>query len=106
MIRTRISVPATAAPGEVVQIRTIASHPMESGFRRDVRGDIIPQDILVSFVCRYNGAEVFRTDFFPGTAANPYLTFFLIAETSGPIEFQWTDQHGTVTTEQRTLEVS
>ena len=106
MIRTRISVPSTAARGDVVQIRTIASHPMETGFRRDIRGDVIPQDILIRFVCRYNGTEVFRTDFFPGTAANPYLTFFLTASESGPIVFEWTDQHGTVTTEERTIEVS
>ena len=81
-------------PGEVIEIKTLIRHRMESGFRRDNRGQLVARDILTAFSCTYAGREVFRAEFFPAIAANPLLSFFLVATETGMLEFRWTDQHG------------
>ena len=105
MPKARISAPPTAKPGEIISIRTLISHPMESGFRRDSSGAQIPRNILTEFVCLYNGRQTFRAELHPAIAANPFLAFHLRADVSGTLEFRWTDQRGEVTTETRDLVV-
>lgn len=99
MTKIRIAVPDTAKHGEVIEIKTLIAHPMETGFRRDSVGKAIPRDILSDFVCLYNGAEVFRAEFHPAVAANPFLSFFTTATESGEMEFRWTDQDGATVSE-------
>ncbi len=106
MAKVRISVPETAAKGDIIEIKTLISHPMESGFRRGAMGEAIPRNILKEFKCLYNGEEVFRAEFFPAVTANPFLTFFTRAVDSGELEFVWTDQHGEVTSEKASLTVT
>ncbi len=103
MLNVRISAPESAAPGQLIEIKTLISHPMESGFRRDAVGKPIPRNILTEFVCFFDEREIFRADFFPAVAANPYLSFFTRVTASGTLTFQWTDQHGQVTREARRL---
>ena len=79
---------------------------METGFRRDLAGDAIPVHIIERFICTYNGKEVFRADFHPAVAANPYLTFHTVATESGRLEFAWHDDDGRVYTESAEIEVS
>ena len=105
MARALINVPKIARRGELVEIRVLISHLMESGQRRDERGEIIPRDIIHSFVCAYNGEEVLRADFFPAISANPYLAFSTVAQDSGSITFTWIDDHGTVQTESAAITV-
>lgn len=94
MTRIRIAAPDTASPGEVIEVRTLIQHPMESGFRRDARGGAIPRDIITRFECRYLGELVFAADFFPAIAANPFLTFHVRARETGTLTLTWTDQSG------------
>ena len=89
-----INVPAKAKRGEIIEIRTLTSHIMETGFRRTAAGDLVPRDIITSFTCRYNGTEIFRADLFPAIAANPYLAFFTVATESGKFEFEWIGDNG------------
>jgi sulfur-oxidizing protein SoxZ len=106
MAQARISVPKTAAKGEVIEIKTLIQHPMETGFRRDPEGNIIPVHIIDRFVCTYNDEEVFRADFHPSIAANPYLTFRTVATESGRLEFTWHDDDGSVYRESTEIEVA
>ena len=94
MARALIHIPANARRGEVIEIKTLISHVMETGYRIGVTGQPIPRDIIENFVCLYNGEEVFRAQFFPAIAANPYVSFFTVATESGTLTFSWTDQHG------------
>ena len=89
-----INVPAKAKRGEIIEIKTLMSHIMETGFRRTATGDIIPRNIITSFTCRYNGAEIFRADLFPAIAANPFITFSTVATESGKFEFEWIGDRG------------
>jgi len=103
---TRVSVPRTARQGETIQIKTLISHPMESGQRKnEATGVPIPRQIINKFVCTYNGQEVFRADWYPAMAANPYLTFYVVATASGRLDFTWTDDAGQVYTQSATITV-
>lgn len=89
-----INVPKKAKRGDVVEIKTLMSHIMETGFRHTATGETVPRDIITGFTCRYNGEEVFRADLFPAISANPFLTFFITAAASGTLEFSWIGDHG------------
>jgi sulfur-oxidizing protein SoxZ len=104
-LNARISVPKQATRGEVVEIKTLVSHSMESGFRRSNIGALIPRDIITRFTCRYLDQPVFTAEFGPGVAANPFLSFYLRASSSGELLFSWTDQHGNTANETRDLQV-
>jgi sulfur-oxidizing protein SoxZ len=105
MANIRIQVPATVTAGQVFEVRLLIRHPMETGFRHDNVGKVIPQHIITEIVCRYNGEEVFRADVFPGIAANPYFSFFLTATTSGELEITWHDDAGQRETERVAIAV-
>jgi sulfur-oxidizing protein SoxZ len=90
----RVQVPAEAKRGEVIAVRIAIQHPMETGFRYDVMGRVVPLNVINSLIARYNGAEIFRAELGSGIAANPLLQFYTVAETSGEIEFSWVDDAG------------
>jgi sulfur-oxidizing protein SoxZ len=94
MASALINVPAKARRGDIIEIKTLMSHIMETGYRRTATGEIIPRDIITSFSCRYNGVEIFRADLFPATAANPFITFSTIATDSGKFDFEWIGDNG------------
>ncbi|MGY8638461.1 thiosulfate oxidation carrier complex protein SoxZ [Bradyrhizobium sp. 14AA] len=100
-----INVPPKAKRGDVIEIRTLTSHIMETGFRHTAAGELVPRDIITSFTCRYNGAEIFRADLFPAIAANPYLSFFTVAKESGKLEFEWVGDNGYATTASASITV-
>ena len=89
-----IKVPAKAKRGEIIEIKTLMSHIMETGYRRTATGEVVRRDIVTSFSCRYNGIEVFRADLFPAIAANPFISFFTTATESGKFDFEWTGDNG------------
>jgi sulfur-oxidizing protein SoxZ len=89
-----VNVPARARRGEVIEIKTLVSHAMETGYRRTQLGAAIPRDIIRRFVCTYNGTEIFRAELHPAIAANPFFVFSTIATESGTITFHWTGDNG------------
>ena len=95
-VKPRVKVPATAAKGEIIEIKTVIAHDMESGQRKDKAGKIIPRKIINKFTCTLNGKEVFRSDWHTAVSANPYLSFFVRASESGTFEFAWYDDDGTI----------
>ena len=94
MARTVVNMPAQAKRGEVIEIKTLAGHIMETGFRHTERGEAIPRDIITQFVCTYNGTEIFSADLFPAIAANPLITFTTVATESGTLDFKWVGDNG------------
>ncbi|MGE0556706.1 MAG: thiosulfate oxidation carrier complex protein SoxZ [Burkholderiales bacterium] len=101
-----ISVPATARRGEVIEIKALVRHPMETGFRHTQTGERIPRNIITSFVCRYEGVEIFRATLHPSITANPLFWFFTVAAQSGTLEFRWTGDNGFSLTETAKIVVS
>ena len=89
-----INVPRTAKRGDIIEIKTLMSHIMETGYRHLASGEIVPRDIITNFSCRYNGTEIFRADLYPAIAANPFITFSTVATESGTLTFHWTGDNG------------
>ena len=105
MARVVVNAPRTAKRGEIIEIRTLAGHDMETGFRRTQLGELIARNIITRFTCSYNGVEVFRADLHPAIAANPLIGFTTVATESGTLEFRWTGDHGFSATHTATLTV-
>jgi sulfur-oxidizing protein SoxZ len=104
--RAIINLPKSAARGEIVEIKALVAHDMETGFRRTQTGEIIPRNIITRFVCTYNGAEILSADFHPAISANPYIAFYTRATDSGSITCTWTGDNGFSVTESVPISVS
>lgn len=105
-IRPRVRLPRTASPGETIMIRTLATHPMETGQRRDADGARVPRHILNRFTCAFNGALVIDVEMETAISANPFLEFHAMVAESGEFVFTWHDDDGTVHTHSETIEVA
>ncbi|HET7850882.1 MAG TPA: thiosulfate oxidation carrier complex protein SoxZ [Pseudolabrys sp.] len=102
----RLKLPSQAKKGDIIEIKTLLPHPMESGQRKGKDGKPIPRKIINKFVCTFNGKPVFTADLEPAVAANPYMEFFAKVEESGTFRFAWTDDDGTVTTAEQKITVT
>ena len=101
----RIQLPESPRRGEVIEIRLLVQHAMESGYRFDGEGRLIARNVIRSLSCRYAGAEIFRADLSQGIAANPYFQFTTLAMDSGDIEIAWIDDEGVAGSERARLNV-
>lgn len=93
----RIKLPEQVKIGEVIEVKTLITHVMETGNRKDKTGKPIPRDIINTFVAKFGDQQVFRAEFGPGVAANPYVSFQMRVPGPGVFEFAWTDDHGATT---------
>lgn len=102
----RVSMPAEARPGEIVEIKALIRHPMETGYRVDARGQPIRRHIVQRFQVAYDGEVVFRMDLTQGVAANPFIAFSTVATRSGELVFSWEDDRGEVVSVRKSLTVT
>ena len=102
----RVRVPAKAAAGEMIEIKTLISHEMESGQRKGADGNIIPRKIIHTFTASFNGKKFFEATGHPAISANPYQSFFFKAKESGEFTFAWADDDKSVYESKAKLTVS
>ena len=95
-----------AKKGDLVEVKALVSHVMETGQRRDAAGNIVPRKILNKFVCTVAGKQVFAADFETAVSANPYILFMFKAQESGPVVLTWTDDDGSTIVGEETITVS
>ena len=109
MARTLINVPPSSKRGDVIEIRALIQHPMETGYRPGSDGKTLPRDILRRFACRYDDGSsnevIFSAEFFPAIAANPYVAFYTTATGNGKLIFTWEGDNGFAQTETVPLKV-
>lgn len=105
MAKPRVKVPKTAAAGDVVTIKTLVNHPMESGQRKDKEGNKIPRKIINKFEASFNGSEVISVDIGPAVSTNPYFQFRFTVNETGDLAFKWTDDDGSITETTKTITV-
>ena len=106
MANVLINAPKTAAKGDTVEIKALILHPMETGYRAGTSGRLIPRNIIEHFTATWNGAEIFRMDFSPAIAANPFVTFCAVATESGTIALRWSGDEGFVAEHQVAITVT
>lgn len=104
-VRPRLRLPDRVVQGDVVEIKTLLSHPMESGHRVDGQGNPIPRLIVETMIATFNGVEVFRAEWSSGVAANPYQAFMLRVDEPGDLEVVWADEAGNVWRERAQIAV-
>lgn len=104
--KPRIRVPETAKVGDVIEVKTLISHVMETGQRKDRDGKTIPRNIINTFTATFNGKEVFKADMQPGISANPYMAFHMRVPGPGDLELSWLDDSGAKVVEKVKINVS
>ncbi len=106
-VKPRVKAPKKAGKGDIITVKTLISHKMETGLRKDKKtGEIIPRQIINKFEAQFNGETVFSVDIDPAISANPYFQFKMRAEESGEFAFMWTDDSGDTYTKKSKLTVS
>ncbi|HTR87833.1 MAG TPA: thiosulfate oxidation carrier complex protein SoxZ [Reyranella sp.] len=105
MANALIHAPKTAKRGEVIEIKALILHPMETGFRPGTNGRIIPRNIIERFSADWNGEEVFALKMSPAIAANPFVSFFVVADRSGTVKFRWSGDNDFLVEEQVAIAV-
>ena len=104
--KPRVKVPKKASAGDVITLKALVNHKMESGQRKDKEGNVIPRKIINSFKCDFEGATVFECDLEPAVSANPYFQFSAKVDKSGTFKFTWTDDDGSTIETEKSIEVS
>jgi sulfur-oxidizing protein SoxZ len=106
MAKPRVKVPKTAKAGQVVEIKTLLSHKMETGLRKDKSGKIIPQNIIESFVAVFAGKTVFEAKPHSSISANPFIAFHMKVPATGELVMTWKDTSGATWTAKKTITVN
>lgn len=105
-VKPRVKVPKSASAGETITIKTLISHPMESGQRKDKEGNVIPRSIINRFVVDFNGQNVIDVTLEPAISTNPYFQFDSVVPEAGEFKFTWYDDDGSVYEETKAISVS
>jgi sulfur-oxidizing protein SoxZ len=92
----RVRMPSTAKAGEVIEVKTLISHEMETGTRKDASGNLVPRKIIKQFVAKFNGREIMKVDWYSAISANPYQAFHVRVPETGVFEFTWLDDDGSI----------
>ncbi len=103
--RAILTVPASARAGEVVEVRALIQHAMETGYRLGASGETLPRDLIRGVVCSFDGTTVFAAELHAAVAANPYVAFFVRVERSGTLSVSWQGDRGFAHTEAVRIDV-
>ena len=106
MPKARIKLPESAKVGDIIEVKTLISHVMETGQRKTPEGQTIARNIINAFSAKFAGSEVFKAELHPGIAANPYISFFMKVPGPGEFEFTWVDDGGNKIVEKVKLNVT
>ena len=101
MARNILTVPGSAKVGDIIELRALIQHSMETGYRRSNEGVMMARDLIRTFTCRFleagktgEGELVFSAKLFAAVSANPYLSFHTTVFTDGTFLFVWTGDNG------------
>ena len=104
--KPRVKVPSSAKKGDVIQIKTLAPHKMETGQRKNKKGKKVPRFIINKLEVTFNGKQLVTADLHPAISANPYFAFFNRVTESGSFKFVWTDDKGKSITTSKSIKVA
>ncbi len=104
--KPRVKTPKSAKAGEVVTIKALISHTMESGQRKGSDGQLIPRSIINRFTCELNGVNVVDVAIDPAVSTNPYFEFDAKVDAAGEFKFTWYDDDGSVYEDVKPIEIA
>jgi len=95
----------TKLEGDVVQVRVLMSHPMETGLRKDAEGKLVPAHFIELATFTYQDRTVLAAQWGPAISRNPYLSFKFGGAAKGEkIKISWLDNMGDTRTDEATIE--
>lgn len=103
--KPRVNLPQSIKAGDVIEVRSLISHVMETGNRKDSAGNVIPRNIINAFSATFEGKDVFRAEFNSGISANPFISFYMRVMGPGTLELTWLDDSGVKIVEQVAVKV-
>ena len=104
-VKPRVKAPKKAAAGEAVTLKTLISHKMESGQRKNKDGSLIPRSIINRFTCDFNGKNVIDVKMEAAISTNPYFEFEAVIPEAGELVFTWYDDDGSVYNESKKVAI-
>ena len=104
-VKPRVKVPKSASAGEIITIKTLISHKMESGQRKDKDGNKIPRSIINRFTCDFNGQNVIDVQMEPAISTNPYFQFEAVVPEAGEFKFTWYDDDGSICEKSKNISI-
>jgi sulfur-oxidizing protein SoxZ len=84
------------ASGDVTTVKTLMSHPMETGLRKNSKtGKMIPAHFITEVNAEHKGNVVMTANWAGGISKNPYLSFKIRGAAAGDtIKISWVDNQG------------
>jgi len=81
--------------GDVVDVRVLMGHPMETGQRKDASGKIIPRHFIQEVTVRVGGKVAMQGEISQAVSRNPVFSFRLKGAAKGDkLEISWLDNKG------------
>lgn len=81
--------------GDVADVRILMMHPMETGQRKDSKGDVVPLHFIQNVVVTHNGKTVLDAQWSQAISRNPFLGLRVKGAKAGDkISVTWTDNKG------------
>jgi sulfur-oxidizing protein SoxZ len=90
--------------GDTADVRVLMLHPMETGQRRDGKGQIVPLHFIQSVLITHNGRTVLDAQWSQAVSRNPFLGVRIKgAKVGDKISVTWTDNKGDKRTDEATV---
>jgi sulfur-oxidizing protein SoxZ len=86
--------PERISAGDVVKVRLLVQHPMDTGYLQDLLGKMVPRNVIRLLTCKLGSREVLRVEPSSGIAANPLFEFFVLATETTEMHVEWVDDRG------------
>ena len=90
----RVQWPENVRSGEIVKVRLLIQHPMDTGYLQDFTGKVVPRNIIRVLTCHLGSQEDFRIEPSSGLAANPFFEFYVRATATAEFKIEWLDDKG------------
>ncbi len=84
---------------DITEVQALIQHPMDSGFVKDSKGELIPAHFIQKLTFEHDGKPVFAADWGGGISKDPYVKFaFKGAKKGDEIKVTWSDNKGATDT--------
>ena len=93
--------------GDVADVRILMLHPMETGARKDSKGDIVPQHFIQNVAVTHNGKTVLDAQWSQAISRNPFLGLRIKgAKLGDKLSVTWADNKGDKRTDEANVSAS
>ena len=90
--------------GDMVEVKILMRHDMETGQRKDAAGAVIPAHYIKNLVAKHKDKIVFDANFGPSVSKDPFLSFKFKGGAAGDkVTVSWVDTAGDTRSDEGTV---